>query len=76
MEPIGAWQNFCAVKECYKYLGCENNAAAWFRQGEHRHKYPDFIEFLNFMDRARAGLSLAEHLCVNPYPEIEKNFDW
>lgn len=30
----------------------------------------------DFMDRARAGLPLSEHLQINPYPQIEKNFDW
>ena len=76
INPVGSWQNFMAVKECYKYLGCEERAAAWFRPGIHRHKLPDFTEFLNFMDSARKGLPLCEHYCVNPYPEIEKNFDW
>ena len=76
INPIGAWQNFMAVKECYKYLGCPNNAAAWFRPGGHRHKLPDYIQFLDFMDRARAGKALSEHLNINPYPEFEKNFDW
>lgn len=75
-NPIGAWQNFAAVKACYRYLGCEDHAGAWFRPGGHRHKLPDFESFLDFMDRARAGLALAEHLQINPYPDIEKNFDW
>lgn len=76
INPIGAWQNFSAVKACYKYLGCEDHAGAWFRPGFHRHKLPDFIQFLDFMDRARANEALAEHLKINPYPEIIKNFDW
>ena len=76
INPIGAWQNFMAVKECYKYLGCEENAGAWFRAGGHRHEFPDFVTFLDFMDNARKNLPLAEHLKINPYPEIEKNFDW
>ena len=76
INPIGAWQNFMAVKECYKYLGCEENAGAWFRAGGHRHELPDFVTFLDFMDNARKNLPLAEHLKINPYPEIEKNFDW
>ena len=76
INPIGAWQNFAAVKECYRYLGCEDHAGAWFRPGFHRHKLPDYTQFMDFMDRARAGLPLAEHLDVNPYPNIEKNFDW
>ncbi len=76
INPIGAWQNFMAVKECYKYLGCEDHAAAWFRPGQHRHKLPDYIEFLNFMDRVRKGLPLSEHLTINPYPMLEKNFEW
>lgn len=76
INPIGAHQNFSAVKECYRYLGCEDHAAAWFRPGGHRHKLPDFTEFLDFMDRSRAGLPLREHWCIDPYPEIGKNFDW
>lgn len=76
INPIGAWQNFMAVKECFKYLGCEEHAAAWFRPGGHRHKLPDYIEFLNFMDRARAGLPQSEHYAINPYPDIAPNFDW
>ena len=76
INPIGAWQNFMAVKECYKYLGCGDNAAAWFRPGVHRHKLPDYTEFLDFMDRMRAGLPQREHWNINPYPDIEKNFDW
>ena len=76
INPIGAWQNFMAVKECYKYLGCEDHAAAWFRPGEHRHKLPDYTEFLNFMDRARKGMPVSEHLTINPYPMLEKNFEW
>lgn len=76
INPIGAWQNFAAVKSCYRYLGCENHAGAWFRPGKHRHAFPDFEQFLDFMDRARASLPLAEHLTINPYPEIPLNFDW
>jgi len=76
INPIGSWQNLCAVKACYKRLGCEDHAAGWFRPGIHRHKLPDFTEFMNFMDRARAGLPLSEHLTINPYPDIELNFDW
>ena len=76
INPIGAWENFMAVKECYRYLGCEDHAGAWFRPGEHRHKLPDFAQFLDFMVRARAGEPLAEHLRLNPYPDVPKNFDW
>lgn len=76
INPIGAWQNFMAVKECFKYLGCEDHAAAWFRPGEHRHKLPDFEVFIDFMCRVREGKELREHLQINPYPSIERNFDW
>jgi len=76
INPMGAWQNFMAVKECYRYLGCEEHAGAWFRPGFHRHKLPDYQQFLDFMDRARLGKPLSEHLQINPYPGMEKNFQW
>lgn len=76
INPIGAWQNLSAVKACYKYLGCEDHAAGWFRPGQHRHKLPDFTEFLDFMERVQKGKALSEHLQINPYPEIPLNFDW
>ena len=76
INPIGAWQNFAAVKACYKYLGCEEHAGAWFRPGFHRHRLPDYSEFLDFMVRSREGLPLREHLQINPYPDIPLNFDW
>lgn len=76
INPIGAWQNFMAVKECYKHLGCEDHAGAWFRPGFHRHRVPDYNEFMDFIIRSREGLPLSEHLQMNPYPEVERNFDW
>lgn len=76
INPIGAWQNLMAVKECYKYLGCEDHAAGWFRPGGHRHKQPDYAEFLDFIVRARDGLPMREHLQINPYPDVPRNFDW
>lgn len=76
INPIGAWQNFMAVKECYKYLGCEDHAGAWFRPGFHRHGVPDFHEFIDFIIRSREGLPLSEHLQIDPYPDIEQNFEW
>ena len=76
INPVGARANYLAVKECFRYLGCPDHAAAWFRPGGHRQKLPDFCEFMDFMDRSRAGLPLREHLCIDPYPEIERNFDW
>lgn len=76
INPIGSWQNLMAVKACFKRLGCEDHAGGWFRPGEHRQKLPDFVQFMDFMDRARAGLPLSEHLQINPYPQVEKNFHW
>lgn len=70
INPKGAWMNFCGVKEAYRYLGCEDNAAAWFRPGVHRHKFPDFTQFLEFMQTKLQGLPTSEHLKVNPYPEL------
>lgn len=76
INPRGACQNFRAVRACYRYLGCEDHCGAWFRPGGHRHALPEFSEFMDFMDRSRAGLPLAEHLRINPYPDMEDNFDW
>lgn len=76
INPKGAWMNFCGVKEAYRYLGCEDNAAAWFRPGSHRHKLPDFAEFLNFMRAKMDGKPTAEHLKINPYPELKIDTDW
>ena len=76
INPKGAWMNFCGVKEAYRYLGCEDNAAAWFRPGKHRHKLPDFTEFLEFMQAKMQGRKTAEHLKINPYPELKIDTDW
>jgi len=76
INPKGAWMNFCGVKESYRYLGCEDNAAAWFRPGKHRQKLPDFTEFLEFMDSKLKGRPTAEHLKIVPYPELEIDTDW
>ena len=75
-KRMWAWQNFAAVKACYRYLGCEDHAAGWFRPGQHRHKLPDFTQFLDFMERVQKGQELSEHLQINPYPEIPLNFEW
>ena len=71
INPKGAWMNFCGVKESYRYLGCEDNCAAWFRPGGHRQLLPDFMEFLEFMKSKMDGKPTAEHLKINPYPELE-----
>lgn len=76
INPKGSWMNLKGVKEAYRYLGCEDNAAAWFRPGQHRHKLPDFGEFLNFMVCKMEGNPTAEHLKINPYPELEIDTDW
>lgn len=76
INPKGAWMNFCGVKEAYRYLGCEDNAAAWFRPGQHRHQLPDFTEFLTFMRQKLDGKPTAEHLKINPYPELQIDTDW
>lgn len=76
INPKGAWMNFCGVKEAYRYLGCEDNAAAWFRPGKHRHQLPDFTEFLEFMRSKLDGKPTAEHLKINPYPELDIDTDW
>ena len=76
INPKGAWMNFCGVKEAYRYLGCEDNCGAWFRPGIHRHKLPDFTEFLEFMSAKMQGSPTAAHLKINPYPELMIDTDW
>ena len=76
INPKGAWMNFCGVKEAYRYLGCEDNCGAWFRPGIHRHKLPDFTEFLEFMRAKMQDKPTAEHLMINPYPELQIDTDW
>ena len=76
INPKGAWMNFKGVKEAYKYLGCEDHAGAWFRPGQHRHKLPDFTMFLEFMKASMEGKPLAEHLKINPYPELDIDTNW
>ncbi len=76
INPKGAWMNYCGVKEAYRYLGCEDHAAAWFRPGKHRQKLPDFEQFLLFMRDKLDGKPTAEHLRINPYPELAIDTDW
>ena len=76
INPQGAWMNFKGVKEAYRYLGCEDNAAAWFRPGYHRHKLPDFTEFLEFMRSKLDGKPTADHLKIDPYPQLDVEVDW
>ena len=75
-NPNGSRQTYLAVKACYRYLGCEDRAAAWFRPGGHAHKYPAFEQFLLFMDRARRGLPPIAHHALDPFPGEELIFDF
>ncbi|MBR2930478.1 MAG: hypothetical protein IKC32_04545 [Clostridia bacterium] len=76
INPKGAWMNFKGVKEAYRYLGCEDNCGAWFRPGYHRHQLPDFTEFLKFMKAKMEDRPTAEHLKINPYPELDIDTNW
>lgn len=76
-NPVGSWQTLMAVKACYKHLGYdEDRAVAWFRPGDHRHELPDFSELIEHVARMQKGLPVSEHLLINPYPTVERNFDW
>lgn len=76
INPNGSRQTYMAVRACYRYLSCEDHAAAWFRHGFHRHKLPDFEQFIDFMWRAIRGLPTAEHLQLDPYPNEPLAFDF
>ena len=76
-NPVGSWQTLMAVKECYKYLGYDpDRAVSWFRTGGHRHELPEFEELMSLVARAQKGLPVSDHLLINPYPDVERNFDW
>lgn len=75
-NPKSAWLNACAVKAAFRYLGCEDHAAAWFRPGPHRQKLPDFTVLLDFMASKLKGAPTAEHLQINPYPDFPVEIDW
>ena len=72
-NPLGAWHHSLAVRQAYRYLGCEDNVAAYFRDGGHRQKLPDFLLFLNFIRKKIDGGELPSEYTQNPYPCI--NFD-
>ena len=76
INPRGAWYNFLGVRAAYEYLGCSDNAAAWFRPGTHRHKLPDFTEFLNFMKAKLENKPTPEHFKINPYPDMDLKIEW
>lgn len=76
INPNGSRQTYMAVRAAYRYLSCEDHAAAWFRHGKHRHKLPDFEQFIDFMWRAIHGLPTAEHLQLDPYPNEPLAFDF
>ena len=75
-NPKSAWVNAYAVKRAYSYLGCEDNTAHLFRPGGHRHKFPDFLEFLKFMKSKLDGTPTPEHFKINPYPDVDTGVDW
>ena len=39
-------------------------------------KLPDFTMFLEFMKNALDGAPIAEHLKINPYPELDIDTNW
>ena len=66
-----------AVKDCYKHLGyAPDCAVSWFRSGGHRHELPEFEELMNLVARAQKDLPVSDHLLINPYSDVERNFDW
>ena len=75
-NPNGCRQTYMAVRACYRYLSCEDHAAAYFRHGRHRQKFSEFQQFVDFMDRAIHGLPTAEHLQIDPYPNEPLIFDF
>ena len=72
----GTWQTFDAAREVYRWLGAEERIGIWYREGEHKHGWEDWVKFLDFMDWQTGRGPKPEGLNENPYPEMPRAFSW
>ena len=75
-NPRGSYLTYLAAKEVYRFLGAEDNISAFYREGGHNHGLNDFITLLDFCDCKREGRPLPEGYMRNPFPGLEKIYDW
>ncbi len=70
-NPRGSYQSYTAAKKIWKFLGCEDNIATWYRKGGHKHGIADFTAFLDFIEAKRNGDPLPEEFNVIHYPNMQ-----
>jgi hypothetical protein len=75
-NPSGTWLTHLAAQEVYRFLGCEEKIAAWYRPGGHNHGLVDWRVFLDYADWLFFGKQPKVEFNVNPFPELAKNFSW
>ena len=75
-NPRGAWQTLLAAQGVYHLLGAPDRILSHYRDGGHAHTPEDFEVLLNVMTAARSGHAQNKDYYANPYPEMEKIFDW
>jgi len=49
-NPTGTWQTHAAARQVYRFLGGEERAGIWYREGGHAHSRADWEALLDFMD--------------------------
>jgi hypothetical protein len=75
-NPKGACQTLLAAQSAYRLLGTPDRILSHYREGGHAHTPEDFEVLLNVMTAARSGQAQNKEYYANPYPEMEKIFDW
>ncbi|MDR3146975.1 MAG: hypothetical protein LBU00_01200 [Treponema sp.] len=75
-NPKGAYQTLLAARGVYHLLGASDRLLSHYREGGHAHTLEDFEVLLNVMSAARAGREQDKCYYENPYPKMEKIFDW
>jgi len=75
-NPKGSYQTYLAAKEVYRFLGAEDKITAHYRDGGHNHGFESFCVLMDYCDMMREGKELPEEYTRNPYPGLEKMYDW
>lgn len=75
-NPRGSYQTYLAAGEVYRFLGAGDRIHAFYRPGGHNHGFEDFVTLMEYCDRVRAGKPLPESYTRDPFPGMERIFDW